>query len=328
MSARGDGRPEVSVVIGARDAEARIDATLDSVLAQRSVGLECLVVDDGSRDATAARVARRARHDPRLRLLRQAAAGLTRALMHGCAEARGALVARIDAGDRMLPGRLRRQAGLLREARDVVMVATRVRLCGPRGEPLEAAPPAAGGGLIDLGAELRSCDARGLTRIPHISVCFRRGAYRAAGGYRPAFRLAQDVDLWPRLAEHGRVLLLEEALTEVRVELDGLSPRHHRTQLALRELAARAARVRRSGGDESALLATAERLSRRALGSDAGSGAAAYFVGACLARRGALDAAEDYFRIALDREPLSLRARLASARLRVRRLAARAGGVQ
>jgi hypothetical protein len=59
----------VSVLIPARDEEATLGAAVDSVLANTGVDLEILVLDDGSRDATAEIVRRRARRDPRLRLL-------------------------------------------------------------------------------------------------------------------------------------------------------------------------------------------------------------------------------------------------------------------
>lgn len=46
--------PDVSVVIAAFDAESTIAEAVDSALAQRGVSLEVVVVDDSSRDRTAA----------------------------------------------------------------------------------------------------------------------------------------------------------------------------------------------------------------------------------------------------------------------------------
>src|SRR5688572_9887853 len=59
-----------SVVIAARDEEARIEETLGRLLAQRGVELEILVVDDRSADRTGAVVRRIAEVDARVQLLR------------------------------------------------------------------------------------------------------------------------------------------------------------------------------------------------------------------------------------------------------------------
>lgn len=61
----------VAVLIPARDEEAHIETTVRSVLAQTGIPqLSVVVLDDGSRDQTAAIVARLAAADPRLSLLR------------------------------------------------------------------------------------------------------------------------------------------------------------------------------------------------------------------------------------------------------------------
>src|SRR5262245_25397908 len=55
-----------SVVIAARDEEARIEQTLRYVLGQRGVELEVIVVDDRSKDRTGEIIQRLAREDARL----------------------------------------------------------------------------------------------------------------------------------------------------------------------------------------------------------------------------------------------------------------------
>lgn len=59
-----------SVVIAARDEEARIEQTIRHLFAQRGVELEIIVVDDRSQDRTGEFLARLAREDTRLRVLR------------------------------------------------------------------------------------------------------------------------------------------------------------------------------------------------------------------------------------------------------------------
>jgi len=315
--------PAVSVVIGVRDAEFSVVDTVRSVLGQSLRDLECIVVDDGSRDATGQRLREVAASDARVRVIRQAPAGLTRALITGCAEAHAPLIARIDAGDSMCRERLAEQRAWMLRRPEVAVLASAVRLRGPDGEALDvfgdeldAGPPPREHDLTD---GFLSEEAARLSGIPHMSVCLRRAAYRRAGGYRAAFRLTQDVDLWARMAQFGRLVRVERVLTEARVTLDGLSPRHHRTQLALREVVAAGNRVRREGGDEGALLGRAAAISAGALEAGGRREGAALFVAGCLARRGDLAACERYLRMARAAAPLSARPLAGLARLRLRR---------
>ena len=124
----------------------------------------------------------------------------------------------------------------------------------------------------------------------------------------------------------GRLVHVGQALTEARVSLDGLSPRHHRTQLALRALAAACSRARRDGRDEAPLLARADAIGRRALAGGGRRDGAALFVAGCLARRGDAAAAERYFRIARSAAPLDPRAVAGLARVRLQRWLAAGGG--
>lgn len=330
MSTQGRGAPVsaaqalVSVVLGVRDAGSRLRATLDSVSDQQGVDLEILVVDDGSSDSTPQVVMDTAREDSRIRLLRQAPAGLTRALRHGCSEARGEVIARIDAGDRMLPGRLARQMAVLDAQPGLAVLGSLTRLYGPDGETLVIEGEPRPDTVTDLTAGFGGDRADGLSGLAHASVCFRSAAYRAAGGYRTAFALAQDADLWARMAQHGRVSRLEEVLTREQVGLDNLTPRHHRSQMTLRAIAARCAQIRRRGGDDATELDRAAAFSRAALAAARRDGSGAYFIASCLARRGELDVAEAYYRIAMQRDPAHLRALLGLMRTRSRLVLSRA----
>lgn len=101
--------PLVSVLIPVWDGERFLAEAIESVLAQEYRPLDLIVVDDGSRDASATVAARY----PELRLLRKPHTGLADSLNAGLAAARGALVAFLDADDRWVPGKLARQSAFL-----------------------------------------------------------------------------------------------------------------------------------------------------------------------------------------------------------------------
>lgn len=84
--------PMVSVVVSARDAESTIAACLDSIARLRYPNYEVIVVEDGSRDRTAA-FAGNAAGVERLRVVRERRAGIGAALNAGVRAARGHLVA-------------------------------------------------------------------------------------------------------------------------------------------------------------------------------------------------------------------------------------------
>ena len=98
--------PLVSVVIPAYNAERFLAKTLQSVLAQTYRHLEVLVVDDGSQDATPAIVTQMAQRDTRLRLLSQPNRGVAAARNMAIGQARGDLIAPIDADDLWLANHL------------------------------------------------------------------------------------------------------------------------------------------------------------------------------------------------------------------------------
>ena len=120
--------PRVSVVIPARNAAATLEAALTSVRRQSLVDFECIVVDDGSTDATSAIVQRFARLDRRFRVLCRPPRGLVHALNDALANARAPWVARMDADDIMLKRRLELQLGHVSQDRSLTGVGTHVRL--------------------------------------------------------------------------------------------------------------------------------------------------------------------------------------------------------
>lgn len=325
--------PEISVVMGVHNGGEALAATVESVRSQQGVDLEFVVVDDGSTDGTAAVLGDFAARDARIRVLTQEHGGLTRALIRGCAAARGALVARQDAGDLSLPERLRLQRDLLLSDPKLVFVACGWETVGPGGELLERS---IGEERAAATARLRVPDERTLGNPPHPTVMFRRDAYEAVGGYRTQFAIGQDVDLWVRLAARGDLASVPRVLYQVRFSLDGISARRVVAQQAVRRLIVAAARAAARGESEDAVLSQAQSLGRGgpagpagSAGSARGRARAAYFVAACLRRNGNVRAAH-YYREALRANPLHLKALagwlLALRPRRAARGAADAGG--
>jgi glycosyltransferase involved in cell wall biosynthesis len=223
--------PLVTVLLPVRDGAPFLDAALASIRAQTLAELEILVVDDGSRDATPVLLARHAAEDARLRVLTRGASGLVAALNLGLAEARAPLVARMDADDVAAPARLERQAREFHARPALAVLGTACRLTDASGMVrgvmrFPEAPDAVRAALSHA-----NC-------VAHPSVMLRRDAARAAGGYRAAFVMAEDYDLWLRLSRRHEVANLPEALLDYR-EHPAQASRVAVAQRILSELAAR-----------------------------------------------------------------------------------------
>ncbi len=99
--------PEVSVIIPCWNAAASIERALGSILDERDIPLECVVVDDGSTDGTADVVRAIAARDPRVLLLEAPAnEGVSAARNRGLRAVRGEWLTFLDSDDRLLPGGL------------------------------------------------------------------------------------------------------------------------------------------------------------------------------------------------------------------------------
>lgn len=118
-------RPRWSVVIPAFDEEARLPRYLDEVVAffdGRGEPYEVVVVDDGSRDGTAAAVAAVARTHPAVRVLRLAAnRGKGAAVRAGMLDARGEFRLFADADGATPIGELKRLEPALLAGADLVV---------------------------------------------------------------------------------------------------------------------------------------------------------------------------------------------------------------
>lgn len=297
--------PEVSVVMSVYNGAEHLAETLDSVLNQQGCDLEFIVIDDGSTDTSAQILDDYAARDPRLQVVHQENTGLTRALIRGCALATGEFIARQDVGDCSLPGRLALQLAFIRSRQDALMVACGVEVCGPRGEFLQRTICAG----EDLQRGLAQTEISQLCGPPHHgSTLFRREDYLRVGGYRAAFPVAQDLDLWLRLSEQGLCLGMPEVLYWARLLVGSISSRRRNEQFRMTELALACRRLRHQGGDEQSLLL--QPRSQRQVPTTPGRRESArfnYFVARCLAAHDA-DAACAYYRRTLHDNPLHMKA--------------------
>ncbi len=296
----------LSVVMGVYNSANTLAVTLDSILSQTYGDFECIVVDDGSTDDTPRILAGYASRDPRLRIIAQPNAGLTRALIAGCAAARGTYIARHDAGDLSDPRRFAMQIRALDTDAELAFVSCWTQYAGPDLEPLYTArgagPAVKPIRIVDLGRE------HGVTDGPthHGSVIFRRDAYERAGGYRPQFYYGQDGDLWYRLAAEGTFQIVPEVLYTARVTPDAISTSSRASQERAAKLSRLALLARSRGESEAPILEEAARVEPAHGRSRRARADGLYFIGEAL-RRNADPRARGYLRGSIAVWPFSIR---------------------
>lgn len=205
-------QPRVSVVIPAYNAEAFVRQTIESVLAQTYANLEVIVVDDGSSDSTR-RIAE-AIDDPRLKVLSGPNRGVSHARNWGVREARGDLIAFLDADDYWFHPKLKIQVSRLDEARDLLAVGCLMRYESPDGRVLGVA------GQIAGAAELSLVASGHLMPFPLSSALFRRSAIQEVGGFDeelPKTVQVEDLELLAMVASAGPITCIDEVLGVYRI---------------------------------------------------------------------------------------------------------------
>ena len=234
--------PLLSVVMAVHNGGSGLSHTIAGLRAQTYRDFELIIVDDGSSDRTWEALS--TLEFPRLRVHRNAAnKGQTASLKLALELAQGHYIARHDAEDISHPERFERQVAFLEAHPDVALVGSQVDWVDREG------------GLVrkfeyptthqDIVERLRAKNSFG-----HGAVTARREVLDELGGYRPAFRLAQDYDLWLRIGEQHELANLPETLYRMRFSARMVSVARNAEQNAYAALARQLAAERSERGQE------------------------------------------------------------------------------
>ena len=205
-------RPQFSIVVPAYQAELTLAETFDAIRGQTFADWECIVVDDGSSDATASIADSYARDDPRIRVVHQENQGTAAAYNTGVALASAEYIVICSADDVLLPSHLFRMAAFIASEPGFDIWTSNGYLWRP-GMSKEL--------VYDRGTDDR-VDSMELADV--IRVCFygvgavyRRRIFDLVGGYRLDV-YTEDYDFWLRaMALGARHRYLPEALSLWRV---------------------------------------------------------------------------------------------------------------
>jgi glycosyltransferase involved in cell wall biosynthesis len=143
--------------------------------------------------------------------------GIPAALNHGLAAARGEFIARHDADDVFVSGRLGAQVAVLESDPRTVLVSGNFDIIDTRGRCISKVtrtePPEVTAYLLHFSNFIGG----------HAQVMYRRTQVLALGGYDDHYAYSEDYDLWTRLAPHGRIVILPKVMMKHRVHKNRVS---------------------------------------------------------------------------------------------------------
>lgn len=216
----GSAASQLSVVIPAYNYARFLPEAIESVLAQTLSSLELIVVDDGSTDETKQVVERF--DDPRVRYVWQSNQGLSAARNTGIREARGELVAFLDADDRWRPDFAETVVARFEKCGpDFGMICTGFSRIDENGRALPENRHLTADGRWNAEISAREFCLR--NQPISSSVVIRRAVFEECGMFDTTMRSSEDRDMWIRIASRYRCWAIDQPLVQLRKHSKSMS---------------------------------------------------------------------------------------------------------
>ncbi len=217
--------PTLSVCMPVYNADDFVREATESILQQTFTDFEFIIIDDGSTDKSREILEELARRDTRIRLVSRPNTGYTIALNEALQLARAQYVARMDADDISMPDRFEKQVKYLRTHPDCVLVGSRILTIDPFGSPLYEPRHK----LVHEAIEAELLAGVGWA-IVHPASMMVREQIEAVGGYRAEMEPSEDLDLFLRLSERGKIANLPEVLLRYRQHVKSVNHTRYEEQ--------------------------------------------------------------------------------------------------
>ena len=232
--------PLISVIMPVYNAEKFLRKSLQSILDQSISDFEVIVINDGSTDGSLSIASEIAEVDQRLRVISRENRGIVHSLNEGIELTDSAFIARMDSDDVAYQDRLSKQITVMRDRPECVLNGTQTRLIDAFDRNIVCfSEPTDHRGIDDR-------NLQGQTLPCHPTVMMRRAALDKVGYYRKEFELAEDLDLFLRLAEVGKIAIVPKVLLDFRLHLDSISNKKKIDQHQMMRKAAEEAARRRN----------------------------------------------------------------------------------
>ena len=243
--------PLVSVVMVTCNVERYLREAMESVLSQTFRDFEFVIVDFGSTDKSQDIICSYASNDSRINFREITKCGLAAARNAACFLAKGRYIAIQDADDISLPHRLTAEVDFMEKHPEVGLVGSAIQSIDSDGKYLATV-----NNYPTEDQEIR-LQLKEWNPFWQPTVLMLREAFVRVGGYRVAFSVSQDYELWLRISEHYKCANLRQILVNYRIHPYQVSVRQRKKQI-LNVLAAQAAASLRQQGRTDPLISATE----------------------------------------------------------------------
>lgn len=203
IDAKTNKSPTVSVIMPVYNAEKYLRTAIKSILNQTYKDFEFIIIDDGSTDKSAPII--HSYDDPRIIFRQQKNKGQTASLNEAIRMARGRYIARQDADDYSHRDRLKKQVEFLDQNNKVGLLGTNYRVVYENGDEWFTT------NLFTNPADLKLAIVFS-NQFGHGTVTIRKSVLAETGYYDESFKIAQDYDLWSRIARVSQIANLKDPL--------------------------------------------------------------------------------------------------------------------
>jgi len=204
--------PKVSIITPCYNREKFIAETLECLRNMNYTNWECIIVDDGSTDQSAAIIKEFVKKDSRFKYYHHSNSGISITKNVGIAHSTGKYILPVDSDDLISPNYVPEAIEMLESRPEVkIVTAAGVYFGAKKGK----------WHLADY-----SFDELLISNCIHNSSMFRREDFDMTGGYDPSFVINEDWDLWINMLKTGGEV--------VRIEKDYFFYRKHKESNIIR----------------------------------------------------------------------------------------------
>lgn len=205
------GSPVISVLMPVYNARKYVGEAIESILNQTFADFEFLILDDGSTDGSLDVLRDYEKRDDRITVTTRPNKGIVATLNELFEQSTGEFLARMDNDDVALPDRFRLQVEAMRADPSLVCVGGAFEVMDQESRFLTFL-------AVPVSDEDIQRDAlAGHGSICHPSAMIRRNAMEQVGGYCADMKGAEDLDLWLRLGEIGKLGNVAEPVLRYRL---------------------------------------------------------------------------------------------------------------
>lgn len=208
--------PLVSVVMSVYNGAEYLSDAIESILSQTMEDLEFIIIDDGSSDGSLESIKGYKSQDARIVLISRENRGLIDSLNEGIEKASGKYIARMDADDISMPGRLQKQVDFMEKNPNIGLCGTWIEAFDEYGTKVT--------GRYSVDDPMLRCELLFSSPFAHPSVMMRSDLLRDNGlSYNKEYVDAEDYELWYQCAKVTELGNIPQVLLRYRLLVESVT---------------------------------------------------------------------------------------------------------